>query len=148
METTMVTGLMALASASAFAGAAFYVGFAEQPARLRLDDRALLGQWKPSYTRGFIMQASLAVISAAFGFLAGWQLHDWRWAVAAALILANWPYTLFVMMPTNKRIGSWPVESASAESRALVVKWGALHVVRTALGLAAAVGYLVLAAAA
>jgi hypothetical protein len=52
------------------------------------------------------------------------------------------------MMPTNKRIGSWPVESASAESRALVVKWGALHVVRTALGLAAAVGYLVLAAAA
>jgi Domain of unknown function (DUF1772) len=144
----MVAGLIALAVAAAFAGAAFYVGFAEQPARLLLDERALLTQWKPSYARGFTMQASLAVISAASGFLASWQLHDWRWAVAAALILANWPYTLFVMIPTNKRIAAWPVDEAGAESRALIVKWGAMHAVRTALGLAATAGYLVLAAAA
>jgi hypothetical protein len=147
METTMVAGLIALATAAAFAGAAFYVGFAEQPARLLLDERALLTEWKPSYARGFTMQASLAMISAAFGFLAGFQLHDWRWAVAATLILANWPYTLFVIMPTNKRIAAWPVDEAGAESRALIVKWGKLHAVRTVLGLAATVGYLLLAAA-
>ena len=143
----MVAGLIALATAAAFAGAAFYVGFAEQPARLLLDERALLTEWKPSYARGFTMQASLAMISAAFGFLAGFQLHDWRWAVAAALILANWPYTLFVMMPTNKRIAAWPVDEAGAESRALMVKWGKLHAARTVLGLAATFGYLLLAAA-
>ena len=143
----MIAGLIALAAAAAFAGAAFYVGFAEQPARLLLDERALLTQWKPSYKRGFIMQASLAVISAAFGFLAGFLLHDWRWAVAAAVILANWPYTLFVMLPTNKKIAAWPVDQAGAESRALIVKWGTMHAVRTVLGVAAAVGYLLLAAA-
>ena len=142
----MIAGLIALTVAAAFAGAAFYVGFAEQPARLRLEEGALLTQWKPSYARGFTMQASLAVISAACGFLASWQLHDWRWAVPAALMLANWPYTLFVMMPTNKKIGAWPVESAGAESRALIVKWGAMHAVRTALGIAATVGYMALAA--
>jgi Domain of unknown function (DUF1772) len=143
----MVAGLIALAAAAAFAGAAFYVGFAEQPARLLLDEKALLTQWKPSYARGFIMQASLAVISAAFGFLASWQLHDWRWAVAAVVILANWPYTLLVMLPTNKKIAAWPAESASTQSRALIVKWGTMHALRTALGLAATLGYVVLAAA-
>ncbi len=143
----MLAGLIALTSAAAFAGAAFYVGFAEQPARLRLEERALLTQWKPSYARGFTMQASLAVISAAFGFLASWQFHDWRWAVPAALILANWPYTLLVMMPTNKQIGAWPLDEAGAEARALIVRWGAMHAVRTALGLAATAGYLLLAAA-
>ena len=142
----MAAGLVALTVAAAFAGAAFYVGFAEQPARLQLDDQALLQQWKPSYARGFAMQATLAVISAAFGFLASWQLRDWRWALAAALMLANWPYTLFVMMPTNERIGAWPIEAASGELRALIVKWGKLHAVRTVLGLAATVAYLMLAA--
>src|ERR1700761_2183548 len=132
----MVAGLIALAVAAAFAGAAFYVGFAEQPARLLLDERALLAQWKPSYARGFIMQASLAVISAAFGFAAGWLLHDWRWAIPSALILANWPYTLLVMLPTNKRITAWPIEAAGAESRALILRWGTMHAVRTALGIA------------
>jgi len=141
----MVAGLVALTLAAAFAGAAFYVGFAEQPARLQLDDQSLLKQWKPSYARGFAMQASLAVISAACGFLASWQLGDWRWALAAALILANWPYTLLVMLPTNKRIDGWAAEDANAQSRALVVQWGKLHAVRTALGIAATAGYLVLA---
>jgi hypothetical protein len=142
----MLSGLVALMVAAAFAGAAFYVGFAEQPARLRLDDQALLKQWKPSYARGFAMQATLAVISAAFGFIASWQLADWRWALAAALILANWPYTLFVMMPTNKRIAAWPLQQANVELRALIEKWGKLHAIRTMLGVAATAGYLTLAA--
>ena len=140
----MVAGLLALVIAAAFAGAAFYINVAEQPARLGLDDAGLLQQWKPSYARGLVMQSSFAVISAALGFFASWQLQNWMWSIAAVLMLANWPYTLLVMWPTNKQLDAWPVEHAGAESRALIISWGKMHAVRTALGLAATAMYLAL----
>jgi len=133
---------LALITATLFAGAALYINVAEQPARLLLDDRALLTQWKPSYKRGFAMQASLAVVSALLGFFSAWQAQDWRWAVGGALILANWPYTLIGIMPTNHKLEAIPNEQADAASRALIVTWGGLHAVRTALGCAATAVYL------
>jgi hypothetical protein len=138
----MLTGDLALASAAAFAGAAIYVSFAEQPARLHLDVRAMLIEWKPSYDRGFIMQATLAVISGTLGVLACLFTYDWRWLVGAALILANWPYTLFIIMPTNRLLKETAPETADDNTRGLIEQWGRLHAVRTLLGVAATCAYL------
>ena len=138
----MISGELALIAASAFAGAAIYVGAVEQPARLSLDPPALLREWKPSYKRGTAMQAPLALVAAALGVWAFVESADWRWLVGAALAVANWPYTLFGIMPTNRALMETAIEAADASVRAKVQHWGRLHAGRSALGLAAALMFL------
>lgn len=138
----MLTGHLALIVAAAFAGAATYTNAAEQPARLGLDDRALLAEWKPSYKRGLAMQASLAVIGGVLGLAAWWVTSDWRWTFGAVLMLANWPYTVFFIVPTNRRIEATPPDQAGPETLALIEHWGGLHAVRSALGAGAVAAFL------
>jgi Domain of unknown function (DUF1772) len=109
---------------------------------MELDDRTLLEQWKPSYAAGAVMQASLAAVSGALGLIAAWTTTDWRWVVGVVLVLANWPYTLIAIAPTNHKLSVIAAADAGPTSRALLVSWGRLHAVRTALGIAAVLAYL------
>jgi hypothetical protein len=130
----MAFGLLALIASAIFAGAAFYVNFAEQPARLTLDDRALLTEWKPSYKRGATMQAPLALIGFFLGLLAWWQMSHPGFLVGAIAIIAPWPWTLIVIKPVNDALLATEPDKAGPPTRALVVKWGGVHAARTAMG--------------
>jgi Domain of unknown function (DUF1772) len=87
----MLAGQFALIAAALFAGAAIYINVAEQPARLLLDDRALLTEWKLAYKRGFAMQAPLAIIGFLFGTLAAWQTANWWWLLGAVVWCSTGP---------------------------------------------------------
>jgi len=80
------------------------------------------------------------------GFLLGmwaWHLTNKTAFFAAALVLfTNWPWTIFVMLPVNKRLQATPRDNADAETRALLRKWNYLHGVRTFLGFVSALAFL------
>jgi uncharacterized membrane protein len=52
-------------------------------------------------------------------------------------MLANWPVTFFIIMPTNNRLMSLQPTSGADEARSLITRWGSLHAIRTGLSLAA-----------
>lgn len=126
--------LAALVLATLFTGAALYISLIEHPARLGLADAPLLQQWQPSYKRALPIQAGLAVLGGIAGLTAWYQLRDWQWIAGSLALLANWPFTLLVIMPTNKRLLAMSPRDAGAESRRLLLRWGGLHAVRSALG--------------
>jgi hypothetical protein len=138
----MLAGQLALIVAALFSGAAVYINVAEQPARLRLDDRGLLTQWKPAYKRGFAMQASPAVIGFVLGVLAWWQTGHGAWLLGAVVLITNWPYTLLGIMPTNHKLMTIDLAGAGPETRVLIEKWNRLHAVRAALGFMATAVFL------
>ena len=138
----MTFGVLALTVAALFSGAALYVSFVEHPARSALDERAQLEEWKPSYARGAVMQASLAALGFVLGGLAWHATGNLRWLVGALILLANWPYTLLVIMPTNNALKAIAPREAGPTARALLDRWGRLHAVRTALGVASTVVFV------
>ncbi len=138
----MLTGLTALVVAALFTAAAVYINVAEQPARLGLDDQALLAQWQPAYKHGLVMEASLAVLGFVLGVIAWFQLGGWQWIAGALLLVANWPYTMFGIMPTNNRLMAMDPSAAGPESRRLIETWGKLHAVRSILGALATLMFL------
>ena len=93
--------LYAFAVAAAFLGATIYISLVEQPARLRLNGRAMIQEWKLSNRRGTLVLSVLAVLSAATAFIQFRMNGDVRWIIGGITILASWPYAYFVMMPVN-----------------------------------------------
>lgn len=106
--------LAAITTSAAFAGGALYISLVHQPVRMRLcrergATEALLG-WAYSYNRAAPIQASLAVLTAAFGGLGAWVAQrggrgvDRAWLVGCLAVGANVPLTLLWVMPLNDRL--------------------------------------------
>ena len=90
-------------------------------------------EFPPSYRRGSVMQATLAalgLLSSVVAWLAGATV--W-WLVAGILLGSVIPFTLVVILPTNKRLLSPTLNKRSAEAERLLGRWGALHAVRSVL---------------
>ena len=144
----MLIGQLAFAAAAIFAGAAFYINAVEQPARMKLATEALLTEWKPSYKGGAAMQGPLAIAGFLLGSTSWLATGDLLWLAGALLMIANWPFTYFAIMPTNRQLMATDPDGAGAETRAMIERWNRLHAVRTLLGLLASCAFGVASASA
>jgi hypothetical protein len=133
--------LIAVLTATLFAGAAIYITVAEHPARLSCATEIAATQWAPSYKRATMMQAPLAIVAMAAGLSRG-ASGGGLWFAGAALIGAVVPFTLLVIAPTNRRLLDPARDRRSPETRALLETWGRLHAVRTALSLVSSVLFI------
>lgn len=139
----MIPEILATLACGVFAGAAVYVSLVEQPARLSCGVKLAATEWKPSYKRGTLMQAPLAVTGSLLAFLSWWLDKDPAWLMGGALLLAVVPFTLIVILPTNKLLESDELGLSSARAEHLLRLWGKLHAVRSVLSFLAFVIFLI-----
>jgi uncharacterized membrane protein len=133
----MLFEAFAMICAGLFAGAGLYITLVEHPARLECGTELAATEFGPSYRRATWMQASLAGIGLLAALVAWTQGRGLPVLVGGVLLGLVIPFTLIVILPTNKRLLASDLDRRSAEAARLLVRWGRLHAVRTALGLLA-----------
>jgi hypothetical protein len=129
----MILELVALLCTGLFAGAAIYVSLVEHPARLECGPALAIAEFGPSYRRGAVMQASLAV-GGCLAAVAAWTQGSTTPVLIAGLMLGfAVPFTLIAILPTNKRLLDAALDRDAPEAGALLARWGHLHAVRSVM---------------
>jgi hypothetical protein len=139
-----IAEFVAVLACGLFAGAAVYVSLVEHPARMECGVEIATAEFRPSYHRGTIMQVTLAAVcllSSIAAWLAG---ATFWWVLAGVLQVSVIPFTLIVILPTNKQLLSPTLDRRSAQTERLLTRWGALHAVRSILSALALLLFLYL----
>jgi uncharacterized membrane protein len=122
-----------------FTGAAIYINVAEHPARMECGAAVAVSVFGPSYRRAAVMQVILALV-ATVSAISAWMFGAGvSWLVGGLLIFAVMPFTLIVIMPTNRRLLDPAFDRTSKTAHDLLQQWGRLHAVRSILGLASSI---------
>ena len=115
---------VAVLACGLFAGAAVYVSLVEHPARMECGVELAATEFPPSYRRGTIMQVTVAAVcllSSIAAWLAG---ATFWWVVAGVLLGSVIPFTLIVILPTNKQLLNPALDRRSAQTGQLLARWG------------------------
>ncbi len=140
----LIAMLVAATAAGLFAGAALYITLVEHPARLQCGPALAVAEFGPSYRRAAVIQAPLAMLGMLSGASAWYMGSGAGWLGWGLLLGALVPFTLVVIMPTNRRLLDPGLDPASGEAGRLVSRWGRLHAIRTVVGIAVFVAFVVM----
>ena len=128
-----IAEFVAVLSCSLIAGAAIYISLVEHPARMECGVEVAATEFVPSYRRATIMQATLAAVGLLSPIAAWLSGATFWWLVGGILTGSVIPFTLVVVLPTNKRLLSPALDRHSPQTERLLARWAALHAVRSFL---------------
>jgi Cu/Ag efflux pump CusA len=140
-----IAEFIAVLSCALFTGAAIYITFVEHPARMQCGVELAATEFAPSYRRATVMQATCAAVGLLASIAAWFAGANVLWLVAGVFLGAVIPFTLIVILPTNKRLLSPELDRRSAEAERLLARWAKLHAVRSMLSGLALLLFLYLA---
>jgi uncharacterized membrane protein len=140
----MVLEVVAVLASGLFAGAAIYINLVEHPARVQCGTELAVAEFGPSYHRATIMQVSLAIAGLVAGTGAWISGSRLGWLIGGVAQGSVIPFTLLMILPTNKRLLDPALDRKSPLASDLLDRWGRLHAVRSILSLGAFVLFVCL----
>ena len=130
-DVGLILELIATFCTAIFAGAAIYINLVEHPARVECGTAVAVKQWRPSYRRATLMQASLA-LAAFLASLGAWLIDRALPVLVAGLCIGFViPFTLLVIYPTNRQLEDPKLDVTSLSTASLLARWNRLHAVRS-----------------
>ena len=128
-----IAEFIAVLSCALFTGAAVYITFIEHPARMQCGVEIAATEFGPSYRRATVMQATCSAVGLLASLAAWLAGASFWWLVAGVLLGSVIPFTLTVILPTNKLLLCPTLDKRSVEAERLLERWGRLHAVRSVL---------------
>jgi hypothetical protein len=139
-----IAEFVAVLLCSLFTGASVYINLVEHPARMECGTELAATEFAPSYRRATAMQATLAAVGLLASVAAWLTGATFWWLVGGLLLGAVIPFTLIVILPTNKQLLSPTLDRGSEQTERLLARWGRLHAVRSVLSAVALLLFLYL----
>ncbi|KZF24471.1 hypothetical protein L228DRAFT_281540 [Xylona heveae TC161] len=146
-----VAQAVGLTSSAFLSGFIFSISTITVPAILPNPPSTILKSWSIAYNRGKMIAPSMALTSALANLYVAYKTEDVVPVVAAALAIGIVPWTILVMLKTNKALmereqrtrtvhatTEVKVEIEEEGVRALTDRWATLNLVRAGLVLSSA----------
>jgi uncharacterized membrane protein len=128
-----VAEFVAVLACGLFAGAALYVSLVEHPARMECGVETAIAVFGPSYRRATVLQVTLAALGLLSSLVAWLSGATFWWLVVGLMLSSVIPFTLVVILPTNRQLISPALDRRSANASRLLSRWALFHAVRTVI---------------
>ena len=123
--------ITALTLSAMIFGYGFSASAVSHPAMLASKVETAVDYFKPFFHKSADTQLFLSLILWAITAGISYLAKDWRWVAAGTVLQISGPYTVFVIMPVNRRIMADGADPYSDQMAKDLKAWGAVHFPRT-----------------